>query len=541
MTDRARSPPSSGPDIDETPPSRGRTASRAVRVLERGGAGERGAAGVDGGVTELLLDAEQLVVLRDAVRAGRGAGLDLATVDGHRDVRDGGVLGLARAVRQDRGHAVALRQGDGVERLGQRADLVHLDQDRVAGLLVDAPLQTLRVRDVQVVADELQLGAELGGQVLPALPVVLGQGVLDGDEGVVRDEVGEVPRELLARELLALERVLAVVEELGRGDVEAERDVLARGEAGLLDRGEQEVERGAVRRELRREAALVAEAGRQALLLQLALEGVVGLDAPAERLREALGTVGHEEELLDVDVGVGVRATVDDVHERHGQGVRVRATEVAEEREVGRVGGGAGHGERGTEDRVRTEARLVLGAVELDERGVDEALVGGVEALERRADLVEHGVDGLEDALAAVAVRVAVTELVRLERTGGGTGRDERPRDDAVVEEDLDLDRRVASGIEDFACAYGIDLGHGVLPTSSVVVIAGPILPTRGGAEVSCVRTVDGTRRPRASPCPPGRTRMRRTPARRVRRAGSWCSSPGVRAGPDGATGAPRP
>lgn len=101
----------------------------------------------------------------------------------------------------------------------------------------------------------------------------------------------------------------------------------------------------------------------------------------------------------------------------------------------------------------------------LDERGVDEALVGGVEALERRADLVEDGVDGLEHALAAVARGVAVAQLVRLERAGGCTGRDERAGHDAVVEEDLDLDRRVASGIEDFACAYGIDQGHGVLPT----------------------------------------------------------------------------
>lgn len=115
---------------------------------------------------------------------------------------------------------------------------------------------------------------------------------------------------------------------------------------------------------LRCEAALVTEAGRQALLLQLALEGVVGLDTPAQGLREGLRAVGHQEELLDVDVGVGVRATVDDVHERDRQRVRVRAAEVAEQRQVDRVGRGAGHGERGAEDGVRAEAGLVLGAVE---------------------------------------------------------------------------------------------------------------------------------------------------------------------------------
>jgi hypothetical protein len=38
--------------------------------------------------------------------------------------------------------------------------------------------------------------------------------------------------------------------ELGRGDVERERDVGARGEAGLLDRLGDEVERGAVARQV---------------------------------------------------------------------------------------------------------------------------------------------------------------------------------------------------------------------------------------------------------------------------------------------------
>ena len=38
---------------------------------------------------------------------------------------------------------------------GERADLVHLDQDRVGDAGVDAPLEPLGVGDEQVVADEL--------------------------------------------------------------------------------------------------------------------------------------------------------------------------------------------------------------------------------------------------------------------------------------------------------------------------------------------------------------------------------------------------
>merc|ERR1712060_427032 len=56
-------------------------------------------AGVDGLVTEFLLDAHELVVLGVAVRTARRAGLDLASAQADREISDGRVLGLARPVR----------------------------------------------------------------------------------------------------------------------------------------------------------------------------------------------------------------------------------------------------------------------------------------------------------------------------------------------------------------------------------------------------------------------------------------------------------
>ena len=90
-----------------------------------------------------------------------------------------------------------------------------------------------------------------------------------------------------------------------------------------------------------------------------------------------------------------MRAAVEDVHHRHRQQVGVRAADVAVERQAGRVGGGARDRERDAEDRVGAELRLVGRAVELEHRLVDEPLVVGVEALDRRADRLDHAVDGL--------------------------------------------------------------------------------------------------------------------------------------------------
>src|SRR4029079_6608560 len=89
--------------------------------------------GVARGVAELALDAEEAVVLGDPLGARRGAGLDLARPGPDDEVGDRRVLGLARAVRDDGGPSRGARHLDRVERLGQRADLVELDEDGVRG------------------------------------------------------------------------------------------------------------------------------------------------------------------------------------------------------------------------------------------------------------------------------------------------------------------------------------------------------------------------------------------------------------------------
>ena len=58
------------------------------------------------------------------------------------------------------------------------------------------------------------------------------------------------------------------------------------------------------------------------------------LDAGAQRVLEPSKPGGDDHELLDVEVVVGVRAAVDDVHQRHRQRDRADAAEVAVQRQV---------------------------------------------------------------------------------------------------------------------------------------------------------------------------------------------------------------
>ena len=106
-------------------------------------------------VAELALDPQQAVVLGDTLRAGRRAGLDLARPHRDDEVRDRRVLGLAGAMRHHRGPAGAARELDRLDGLGERPDLVELDQDRIRRIDFDGAGDPLRVRHEQVVADEL--------------------------------------------------------------------------------------------------------------------------------------------------------------------------------------------------------------------------------------------------------------------------------------------------------------------------------------------------------------------------------------------------
>ncbi len=196
---------------------------------------------------------------------------------------------------------------------------------------------------------------------------------------------------------------------------------------------------------------------------------MVHLGAPAQRLLEVGRTDRRDHELLDIDPGVGVRPAVEDVHHRHGQDVGIRAADVAEQRQTRRLGGGFRHRERHTQNRVGAQPRLVRCAVEVQQGLIDQSLVVGAQPDDRGGDLVEHGLHGLVHALAAVAA-AAVAQFNRLVFSRRGAGRHRGPGERAVDQGQLDLDRRVAAGIEDLASSDLLDDGHWLSPWSVGVV-----------------------------------------------------------------------
>ncbi len=342
---------------------------------------------------------------------------------------------------------------DSLERLGQRADLVHLDQHRVGDALGDAIGQTDGVGHEQVVADQLNLVAQFLGQQFPTGPVVLGHAVLDRDDRVVVAEFRQIVGVFLGRQrnAFAFHLILAVDVIFGRGAIESQIDVLTRFVACFFDGLQNKVQRNAGRFQSGGKATFVADTGVVTGRGQLFFQGVEHLGAHADRVTDVGGADRHDHEFLDVDGVIGVLTTVDDVHHRNGQNAGRGAANIAEQRLSGEFGGRLGTGQRDAKDRVRAQTTLVRRAVQFNHHAVDGDLLGYVHADQGFGDFTVHGSDGLKHAFAQITALVAVALFHGFVCTGRGARGNSSAAHGAVFEDDVDLNRGVATAVQDFA------------------------------------------------------------------------------------------
>jgi hypothetical protein len=128
--------------------------------------------------------------------------------------------------------------------------------------------------------------------------------------------------------------VFAVAIKLACSRVERYGHVLSRTIAGFLDGSKKDFDGFVVALQIRGEATLIANGGRQATRGQKHLERMEGLNAPSQRLGEGRRTDREEHELLEIHVVRGVPAAVEHVHHRHRQDERLALAVVHEAAEV---------------------------------------------------------------------------------------------------------------------------------------------------------------------------------------------------------------
>ncbi len=295
--------------------------------------------------------------------------------------------------------------------------------------------------------------AEALGQQLPALPVILGHSVLDGNDGITVDQVLiEIDQFVgtLFRFGLVFQNVFAVLEKLRGGYVQGEENVLPRGVTRLLDRLHDHLQRLLVALEVGGEPAFVTDGGIVALALEDFFQGMEDFRPHAQGLPEGIGPGGHDHELLDIHIVVGMGAAVDDIHHRQGQFPGIGTADILVQGEPGLLGCRLGAGERSPEKGVGPEVAFEVGAVEVQQLLVDARLVGGLPADKGPGDDFVDVFHGLQNPFAEIALFVAVPQFESLPLARRGSARDRRPPHGPAFEVDLYLHRRVPPRVENF-------------------------------------------------------------------------------------------
>ena len=88
-------------------------------------------------VAKFFFDSQKLIVLGDTIGTRERAGLDLPGVRRHSDVSYGCVFRLTRSMADYSCVPILLGKLDSVQGFSERADLVHLNQDRISDALSD--------------------------------------------------------------------------------------------------------------------------------------------------------------------------------------------------------------------------------------------------------------------------------------------------------------------------------------------------------------------------------------------------------------------
>jgi hypothetical protein len=108
----------------------------------------------------LSFNFEQAFALGDSLTSAKRSRLDLSTAHSHREVGNGCILGLSRAMRN---YELPIRFSahlDCLYRLGHRAFLIEFDERRVRRMFGNSALNELGIRNVDIIADDQNATAQ---------------------------------------------------------------------------------------------------------------------------------------------------------------------------------------------------------------------------------------------------------------------------------------------------------------------------------------------------------------------------------------------
>ena len=115
--------------------------------------------------------------------------------------------------------------------------------------------------------------------------------------------------------------------------------------------------------------------------------------------------------------------------------------------------------QRNAEQRIRPKILFVLAPVELDQLAINRFLIERIGTREALRDGFIDRTHGFRNALAAVALLVAIAQFPRFMLARAGAARNRRAPECAALQVDIDFNGRIAARIKNLARVDFTDAG----------------------------------------------------------------------------------
>ena len=138
----------------------------------------------DGTISKLFFNPKDLIVLSKSIRTAWSSRLDFTGAEASDQIANEVIFGLTGSMGNHDAPSCSLRHIASLDGLSYGADLVHLEEKRVAKLFVDSSLNSLWVSDEEVITDNLDSVSHLLGHFDVRSEVVLIKRVFDRNNWV---------------------------------------------------------------------------------------------------------------------------------------------------------------------------------------------------------------------------------------------------------------------------------------------------------------------------------------------------------------------
>ena len=335
----------------------------------------------------------------------------------------------------------------------QSTDLVNLNQNRVRNAFFDTHSQTLRIRNKEVVTNELNLFAQSFRQHRPAFPVIFGHTIFNRKDWEFSAQIFIEFNHFFVgiRFAFALHFIFSVFVEFGRSCIHSENNIFTRFVSGTFNSINNESQSFFGRFQIRSKTAFITNVSVVTGSFKVLLQGVENFSTHTNSFTDRRSANRHNHEFLNVDWVISMLTAVQNIHHRNRQNMSHRTAKVTIKRKFAFFSLSFRNSHRNGENSISTEFAFVFSAIEFNHSFINVDLVIGIKTSQSVINSVINIFNGFQNTFSAKTGFVAITKFNSFVNTGRSAGRNSGTSESTALKNNISLNGRITTRINNFS------------------------------------------------------------------------------------------